>query len=81
MQPVAWRCSDLGLNPNDVRRKVWYHAPRQREKVSMSKLKHLNLGNEGLQGRFQPTVFDFLFEKSQRYTKAEPFDVHGGVGP
>ena len=56
MQPVAWRCLDLGLNPNDVRRRVWYHASRRRGKVSRSKLKHLSLESEGLQGMFQPAV-------------------------
>ena len=30
MQPIAWRCPDLDLNPNDKRPKVWYHAPRHR---------------------------------------------------
>ena len=44
MQPIAWRRPDLGLSStNDVcRTKTWYHAPRQRDEVSMPRLEHRN---------------------------------------
>ena len=44
VQPIAWRRPDLGLSStNDVcRTRTWYHAPRQRDEVSMPRLKHRN---------------------------------------